>query len=325
MRSLPKRAAVRIGFAHPSYALSRALAARAPDLEAVDLRSLDMLEAQIENLHVLGQSSTFWNNRLISKAKNLALIQSLSVGINHYDLEALRAHGIRLTNAQGCVDIAVAEHALGLMLMFSRKLHQARDNQAKRVWRPMINSAAERETELNASCLLLIGLGHIGTRLAGLAKGFGMHVIALRHDPRRGAGPADEVHSYRTLHALLPRADFVALTCPLTQETEHMIDAEALARLKPTAILVNVARGRVVDESALIAALANRRLAGAGLDCFSEEPLAPDSPLWRFANVVITPHAAGETNRYEARLVDLLLDNLERLWRLEPNLKNAIV
>jgi D-2-hydroxyacid dehydrogenase (NADP+) len=325
IRALPPRDEILIGFAHPSYALGPALARRAPDLRTVDLRSLDEVEAQIADLHVLGQSSAFWSNRLLKAAGRLVLIQSLSVGVNHYDTQALRDQGIRLANAQGCVDIAVAEHAIGLLLMLSRKLHRARDNQAKRFWRPMQPSASEREFELNGLCLLIVGLGAIGTRLAGLAKAFGMHVIAVRNDARLGRGPADEVYSYRQIEALLPRADCLVLACPLNDETEHLIDARALARLKPGALLVNVARGRVVDETALVAALANGQIAGAGLDCFHAEPLAADSALWHFDNVVITPHSAGETSRYEARLVDILLANLERLWGGKKDLVNEIV
>ena len=124
---------------------------------------------------------------------------------------------------------------------------------------------------------------------------------------------------------LLPHADFVALTCPLTPETERLIDARALAAMKPSAFLINVARGRVVDEPALVEALAGKRIAGAALDCTVEEPLPADSPLWALDNVLITPHTAGETRRYEDNVIDLLLENLERLWRGETPLRNHIV
>ena len=119
------------------------------------------------------------------------------------------------------------------------------------------------------------------------------------------------------LNAFLPEADFVVLTCPLTAETENLIDAEALGRMKPTAHLVNVARGRVVDEAALIEALAAHRIAGAGIDVTAEEPLMPGSPLWAMAHVLITPHTADETRRYEDNVIEILLDNLRRLWRGE--------
>jgi phosphoglycerate dehydrogenase-like enzyme len=152
-----------------------------------------------------------------------------------------------------------------------------------------------------------------------------MHVIATRRDPSRGGGAADEVVGDDGLLGLLPRADFVALTCPLTPGTENLIDARALAAMKPSAYLVNVARGRVVDEPALIEALGRQRIAGAALDCVWQEPLPATSPLWALPNVLITPHTAGETRRYEDGVIDLLLDNLERLWRGDTVLKNAFV
>src|SRR5204862_269601 len=142
-----------------------------------------------------------------------------------------------------------------------------------------------------------VGIGDIGGRLARLAKAFDMRVIGLRRDPSLGHGAADAVHPMSALKSLLPEADFVALTCPLTPETEKLVDAEALARMKPLAYLVNVARGRVVDETALVEALAARRIAGAALDVTVEEPLAPDSRLWGVEDVLIMPHTAGEPAR----------------------------
>ncbi len=127
------------------------------------------------------------------------------------------------------------------------------------------------------------------------------------------------------LNAFLPEADFVVLSCPLTAETEKLIDAAAFARMKPSAHLVNVARGRVVDEAALIETLAAHRIAGAALDVTEEEPLAPNSPLWGMEHVLITPHTAGETRRYEDNVIEILRDNLQRLWRGDDELRNQIV
>jgi phosphoglycerate dehydrogenase-like enzyme len=152
-----------------------------------------------------------------------------------------------------------------------------------------------------------------------------MRVIGLRRDPAAGQGAADAVHAMGELNSLLPEVDFVALTCPLTKETENLIGAEALARMKPSAYLVNLARGRVVDEAALIEALAARRIAGAALDVTAEEPLASSSPLWGMEHVLITPHTAGETRRYEDNVIEILRDNLERLWRGEKKLRNEVV
>ena len=152
-----------------------------------------------------------------------------------------------------------------------------------------------------------------------------MRVIGLRRDPAAGRGAADAVHGMDQLNSLLPEADFVALTCPLTKETENLVDAEALGRMKPSAHLVNVARGRVVDEAAFVEALAARRIAGAGIDVTAEEPLAPGSPLWGMAHVLVTPHTAGETRRYEDNVIEILRDNLGRLGRGQQQLRNQVV
>jgi len=151
-----------------------------------------------------------------------------------------------------------------------------------------------------------------------------MRVIGLRRDPARG-GDADEVRPMSALNSLLAEADFVALTCPLTPETENLIDTAALARMRPSSYLVNLARGRVVDEAALIETLAAHRIAGAALDVTVEEPLPANSPLWGMEHLLVTPHTAGETRRYEDNVIEILRDNLDRLWRGESQLHNQIV
>jgi len=189
----------------------------------------------------------------------------------------------------------------------------------------MIGDLTKREYELFGKTLVIIGLGTIGNRLAKLAKAFDMHVIGFRRDPAAGRGHADEVHAIGVFKSFLPQADFVALTCPLTKETEGLIDAQALRAMKPSSFLVNVARGRCVDEKALIGALAEKRIAGAGIDVTQEEPLAAASPLWGMEHVLVTPHTAGETRSYEDTILDYLSENLGRLWRGETRLHNEIV
>ena len=214
---------------------------------------------------------------------------------------------------------------MALILALSRRLPEARDNQGKRLWRGMIGDPSQREDELGGKTLLIVGLGQIGGRLAQLAKAFDMRVVGLRRDPAKGRDVADAVHGMSELKSLLPEADFVALTCPLTEETENLLDAEAIAEMKPSAYLMNVARGRVIDEAALIEALAARRIAGAGIDVTAEEPLAPDSPLWEMEQVLLTPHTAGETRRYEDNVIEILRDNLGRLRRGEAQLLNQVI
>jgi D-2-hydroxyacid dehydrogenase (NADP+) len=326
---LPPRDRLTICFAHVAYRFQERLALRETGLQSFEVRTREELERRIGEADCLVVSG-LWRNDLLAQAPRLRFIQSASAGVDQYSREALREAGVRLASAQGVNARAVAEHAMALMLALARRLPEARDNQARRVWRGMLGDFALREDELGGKTLLIVGLGRIGSRLAALAKAFDLRVVAVRRrlpeagSPAERAG-ADEVHGIERLPELLPGADIVALTCPLTPETEGLIGAAALARMKRSAFLVNVARGRCVEEAALIEALAARRIAGAGLDVTAEEPLPPSSPLWAMDNVLITPHTAGETCRYEDNVLDLLEANLERLWRGEDGLVNQVV
>ena len=321
---LPARDRLVICFAHGAYRIAERFVLRGTGIAHFELRTFDDLVRRLPEADVLVVSG-LWKNHLVHAASKLRFIQSISAGTDQYDQALLRGRGIRLASAAGVNAEAVAEHAMALMLALARRLPEARDNQNARRWRGMIGDIGAREDQLTGKTLLIVGLGRIGMRLARLAKAFDMRVIATKRDPATGAHGADAVHGNERLHELLRQADVVVLTCPLTPETEHLIDAAALAAMKPSAHLVNVARGRVVDEDALIEALQQRRIAGAGLDVTREEPLPASSPLWVLPQVLITPHSAGETQRYEDAVIDILLDNLERLWRGETALTNQIV
>jgi phosphoglycerate dehydrogenase-like enzyme len=321
---LPPKDRLQICFAHAAYRMADRFAARNTGIAHVEVRTADALAAQLPQADVL-VVSMMWRNALAPQAKKLKFIQSISAGIDQYDKDVLCAHGIRLANAAGVNANAVAEHAMALILALKRHLHTGRDNQAAKHWRGMISEIAAREDELAGKTLLIVGLGRIGARLARLAKAFGLRVVATRRDPGRGAEGADAVFGHERLPELLGTADIVALACPLTPQTENLIDAKALVAMKPSAHLINVARGRVVDEDALIRALQEKRIAAAGIDVTREEPLPAASPLWTMPNVLITPHTAGETQRYEDRVIDLLLENLERLWRGEAALVNQVI
>ena len=317
-----------ICFAHSAYGLQEAWDAlpaggRPTGASAFQVATKDALAAKIGEIDVLVLSG-FWDNALLPKAKRLTLVQSVSAGVNQYDQAAFREHGVRLASAQGANEQAVSEHAIALILAMARRIPEARDNQAKTFWRPMQGDHATREDVIGGKTLLIVGLGRIGGRLAKLAHAFGMQVIGVRRDPAAGANGADEVVATTDLLANLPRADYVALTCPLTDETRDIIDAKALAAMKPGATLVNAARGACVVEADLVAALSSGHLAGAALDVTVEEPLPASSPLWAMPNVLITPHSAGETRAYEASVIKLLVENLARLRRGET-LVNQIV
>jgi phosphoglycerate dehydrogenase-like enzyme len=321
---LPRSDKLSICFAHVAYRLHERFSALDTGINSFPVRDPETLENRVAEADVLVISG-LWHNGLFDVAKKLRFIQAIGAGTDQFPREELAKRGIRLASAHGVNYRAVSEHAMALILALSRRLPEARDNQAKQVWRGMISNLSQREDELGGKALLIVGLGQIGGRLAQLAKAFDMRVIGLRRNPTAGRGAADVVHTLSELKRLLPEADFVALTCPLTKETERLIDAEALARMKSSAYLLNVARGRVVDELALIEALATRRIAGAGIDVTAEEPLAASSPLWGMEHVLITPHTAGETRRYEDNVIEILRDNLGRLWRGEEPLRNQIV
>lgn len=321
---IPPKDALTICFAHVAYQLQSQFARRETGINSFGVTNRAELERRLPEADVLVLSG-LWNNGLPALSNRLRFIQSVSAGVDQYDQATLRAHGIRLASAQGANARAVSEHAMALLLALARRLPEARDNQAKHAWRGMIGEIDRREDELGGKTLLVVGIGRIGGRLAQLAKAFDMQVIGVRRDPAAGSMGADEIHGFAALPALLPRADYVALTCALTPQTEKLIDAAALARMKRSAYLINVARGRVVDEPALVAALREGRIAGAGIDVTVEEPLPASSPLWDIETALVTPHTGGETRRYEDNVIDLLLENLDRLWRGETELKNQIV
>jgi phosphoglycerate dehydrogenase-like enzyme len=321
---LPGKDALNICFAHGAYRMADRFAARETSIRHLQVRNPEELAHALPDIDVL-VVSMMWRNEMAATAGKLKFIQSISAGVDQYDRVVLRQHGIRLASAAGVNAQAVAEHAMAMILALRRKLHISRDNQAARFWRPMASDIASREDELGGKTLLIVGLGRIGARLALLGKAFGMRVLATRRDTGRGKENADEVFSNDRLDELLGLADVVAVTCPLTPDTENLIDAPALGRMRPGAHLINVGRGKIVDEEALIRALTEGRLGAAGLDVTREEPLPASSPLWGLSNVLLTSHVAGETQRYEDSVIDILLENLDRLWRGEDALRNQIV
>jgi phosphoglycerate dehydrogenase-like enzyme len=321
---IPSDDRLAICFAHVAYQLHERFSALGTGIASFAVRDYESLMQRVGDADILVISG-LWQNEILDHAPRLRFIQSIGAGTDQFPAGALAQRGIRLASARGVNARAVAEHAMALILALSRRLPEARDNQKKRLWRGMIGDLSRREDELGGKTLLVVGLGQIGDRLARLAKAFDMRVVGLRRNPAAGNAAADVAHAMPEFATLLPEADFVVLACPLTEETLHLVDAAAFRRMKPSAYLVNVARGRVVDEAALIAALAAGRIAGAGIDVTSDEPLMPSSPLWAMEEVLITPHTAGETRRYEDNVIEILRDNLGRLQRGEEPLRNQIV
>ena len=313
-----------IHFAHTAYQFAAKFERRDTGIRHFQTWSAEETQARIGEGNILVVSG-FWRNELLTEAEKLRFIQTVGAGYDQFDLAQVRDQGIRLANASGVNANAVSDHAMALMLALTRQIHHARDNQRAGHWRGMISDLAEREDELPGKTVLVFGLGTIGGRIAKLAKAFGMAVIGIKRDTSVDIDGVDELCPPDALLSLLPRCDIVVLACPLTEETRNLIAAEALAAMKPSAYLVNVARGGCVDEEALIDALQRQAIAGAGIDVTAEEPLAQGSALWSLDNIVLTPHTAGETRRYEDNVIDILLDNIDRLARGESQLRNQII
>jgi phosphoglycerate dehydrogenase-like enzyme len=321
---IPPKDQLVICFAHAAYQMKACFDALDSGIAAFELRDPEDFQRRAHEADVIVVSG-MWDNTLIPRAARLRFIQSIGSGTDQFDKQALTARSIRLASAAGVNARAVSEHAMALILALARRLPEARDNQARGLWRGMIGDLTQREDELSGKTMLVIGLGRIGGRLAQLAKAFDMNVIGFRHDPARGRGLADSVHTLAELPTLLPVADFVVLTCPLVPETRGVIDAAALRLMRRSAFLINVGRGPCVVEAALIDALKGASIAGAALDCTDPEPPTATSPLWAMPNVLITPHTAGETRKYEANVIEILMDNLDRLWRGAAVLRNEVI
>jgi phosphoglycerate dehydrogenase-like enzyme len=247
----------------------------------------------------------------------LRWVQSRSAGVERQLYPAFQKSDILLTNAKGIHAPYCAEHAFALLLGLTRGIHQYTRYQIAHRWqgRPLI--------EIGGWTLGIVGMGGFGMQMAQRGKGFGMYVIAM--DPYRTEVPAhvDELMSADQLPELMRRSDVVMIACPHTAETHHLIDAEALRLMKPTAYLINVTRGGVIDEAALVDALRAGRIAGAGLDVFEVEPLPEDSPLWGMDNVIVTPHSAGQSQNRPRPTVELFCENLRRYFAGEP-LRNVV-
>jgi phosphoglycerate dehydrogenase-like enzyme len=234
-------------------------------------------------------------------------VQTLNSGVDSYDLETLAEREVAVTNAAGVAAEPIAEQVLGYLLVFERRIHKGiRQQERDGVWRRY--SAGE----LGGKTLGIVGVGAIGTRVAELASAFDVEVIGTKRTPETAPDVVDEAYPPDGLPELLARSDYLVLACPLVEATRGLIGTEELMSMRSDAVLVNVARGEIVEESALETALQQKRIRGAALDVFEEEPLPRESPLWDLSNAVVTPHMAGSTPRYADRIGSLFEENYRR-------------
>jgi phosphoglycerate dehydrogenase-like enzyme len=307
--------------------------AAAPGARIVNLSVEGLADGPVEDVEVVlrGWLSSEAFDRLVARAPRLTWVHSATSGVERALTPAARERGIVVTNARGVFTRPIAEHVLMLILAISRRLPQLLELQRERTWQPL------EGVELRELTVGIVGYGSIGRAVASLAGAFGARVIALRRNadgppPPPGEG-SDDAFPFEPapvrivgpdgLHELLGASDIVVLAAPLTPETEDMIDDAALAAMRPDAWLINIARGRLVDDRALLRALDEGRIGGAALDTFREEPLPSSSPFYDLSNVIVTPHTSWSSARVLDRSIELFCDNLRRYAAGQP-LRNVV-
>ena len=280
-----------------------------PDMQIVitDDEGMPQGDASDATIFMRWWTSVEGFRRTLSMAPNVKWVYTPSAGIDHLDLDMMRERGITLTNAAGAHAIPIAEFVMMFVLTHAKRatvlMNYAREDYEA--------TEQTKLDELDGKTMAIIGLGSIGQETAKRAKAFGMRVVGRRRRPQP-TKYVDEVVSDDEWQKLLPDADVIVIATPLTDITRGMVDASAFAKMKPTAYIVNVARGQVINTEDLIAALSEGRIAGAGLDVVPEEPLPPTHPLWDAPNVWITPHISYSSPKTRGRMMDLFITNLER-------------
>jgi len=260
----------------------------------------------------LGTNNGARVSAFLEKATKVRWYHSLGAGVeNLVGLPVFRERGIVLTNNSGAMDIPIGEHVTAMLLAAAKRLHLYRDQQRQGEWKE------HRQLELHGSTLVVFGLGSIGAEAARLAAALGMRVIGVRRSSTPVPG-VERIVPPDQLADAVAEADYLAVCAPLTHATRGAVSRAVIARMKPTAWIVNIARGAIVDESALVEALQAGRIAGAALDAFTVEPLPRESPLWSLENVIITPHSSNSSPNVRQRTLALVQENLRRFEKGEP-------
>jgi phosphoglycerate dehydrogenase-like enzyme len=308
-------------WAAPEWFAER-LRAEFPELEVVQLRSYADLGQHIVDTDIL----MTWSIRReqVLAARKLKWIYSPAAAVHALLIPEIVNSDIVVTNGSDVHGAVVAEHAIALVLAMAKRLPSAALHQREKRWaQEELWNEHPRPREVNGATLLVIGLGTIGRGIAEMASALGMHVLAVRENPQKGSGAAREVFGFEQLDDVLPRADFVIVAAPLTEKTRACIAAPQFALVKRDAYFMNVSRGALIDEPALVNALQKGTIGGAALDVFAEEPLPEDSPLWSLPNVLITPHSAAFTDKQWERHYALFCENLRSFKAGEPLLSTV--
>ncbi|CAG9620656.1 D-2-hydroxyacid dehydrogenase [Sutcliffiella rhizosphaerae] len=290
-----------------------------PEWKVVAGKEEELWTAHAKNAEVIVGWKKELQKHVLHNESKLRWIQSWSAGVNSMPLNALDEKGVLLTSANGVHAYPISETIFAMMLGLTRKIHTYVRQQQTKEWHH-----AHMNMEIHEKTIGIIGVGEIGQETAKIAKAFRMNVLGVRHS---GVSHeyVDKMYTPRELKEVLPQCDYIVITVPLTQETNKLIGKNEFILMKDSAFLINIGRGEVIDEEALIHALNNKEIAGAGLDVFENEPLDKNSPLWTMENVIVTPHTSGSTQHYTKRVIEnIFLPNLKKYINENNELINLV-
>ena len=295
----------------PKPLMPEAIRQRWPQMRVLHLPNYDHLAEELPDTDIfIGYSL---RPKQLTEAKKLKWVHSTAAGVAQLMYPELRDSGILVTNPSGIFSVPMGEHAMGLLLALARNFPDSVRHQDRCHWgQQEIWNQPQHLTELNGQVLLIVGFGSIGHEIAKRARAFEMRVWGVTRSGKGDPALAEKIFPASQLDEVLLEADYVIVSAPETAETKHLMDAAQIARMKRGARLINVGRGSLLDEGALLSALQNGALGGAALDVTSIEPLPPESPLWKAPNLFITPHTSAVSDRLWHRQTALLMDLLER-------------
>src|SRR5258708_5208086 len=295
----------------PKPMMADAIRRRWPEMHVIHLPDYDRLPEELPDTDIFVGYSL--RAKQLKDAKKLKWIPSTAAGVAQLMDAELRDSGILVTNPRGVFSVSMAEHAMGLLLALARNFPASVRQQDQSRWAQQeLWDKPQHLTELNGQILLIVGYGSIGRELGRRARAFDMRVWGVTRSGEGGRTHAEGIVAGARLDDVLPEADYVVIAAPETEETKHLIGAAQIARMKRGARLINVARGSLLDEAALVRALESGVLGGAALDVAETEPLPAESPMWKAPNLFLTPHTSGVSDRLWDRQPEILIELLER-------------
>lgn len=290
----------------------------APDYDLLVTKAKELTGSIVRDADIMIGWSRSMQEEVLAADSKIKWIQAWSAGVDKMPLRELEEKGIQLTNASGVHSVPITEHIFAMILAFNRNLHLAIRQQSNNKW-----DTSGTFTELAGKTIVIVGVGQIGSHTARVAQAFGMRTVGVRNTGKSDPN-VESMYKVDQLDEALAQGDYIVNILPLTDETRGLFNTARFSAMKDSAFFVNVGRGQTVATDDMVQALQSGGLAGAGLDVFEEEPLPADHPLWNLDNVIMTPHMAGDTDRYGERAVEIFLENLKHYVNGEPLSRNVI-